>query len=274
MACISPLSLKHGDVRTVVPCGVCNFCLQVKRGEWTFRLKEELRVCDSAYFLTLSYDDKHLPAGGSLVKAHMQNFMKRLRKFEGRRVNRPPLRYYSVGEYGTKFGRPHYHSIMFNMSVKTLNALTDIWSHGYVHVGEVTGASIHYVTKYHLNKHHGWDKENGDKQKPFCLISNRSGGIGFQYLARSAKWHHGGKVFYVVSDGVKQAIPRYYKDKIFSKHVKEVQRVKSVTESDRKHSEELQRLSKFVTDPFAHLEERIRYAHESSRRKENKNDKF
>lgn len=171
MQCISPLSLKRGDVRTVVPCGKCNFCLQAKRADWTFRLKQELKVCRSASFLTLTYDDSHLPVVGgfpTLRKDHMQKFMKRLRK-ETSKVSDLSIRYYSVGEYGTRTERPHYHSIMFNVPLEVMDRLRDIWSLGQVMVGTVTGGSIHYVTKYHLNKHNGWEEKGDVREKPFVL---------------------------------------------------------------------------------------------------------
>lgn len=60
-------------------------------------------------FITLTYDDKHLPEGGTLVREHYQNFLKSLRK------HYPPeaIRFYFVGEYGEKNFRPHYHAALF-----------------------------------------------------------------------------------------------------------------------------------------------------------------
>lgn len=167
--CISPLSLKRGNERLVVPCGKCNFCLQAKRAEWTFRLRQELDVCSSAFFLTLTYDDYQLPMSPAgvpeLRKDHVQKFMKRLRK-----LNVAKLRYYTVGEYGSRTERPHYHSIMFNLEVKALNALPQVWGHGHVHVGDVSPASIHYTTKFHLNKHRDWEEKGVRREKPFLLF--------------------------------------------------------------------------------------------------------
>lgn len=64
----------------------------------------------------------------------------------------PNLRYYTVGEYGTQTHRPHYHSIMFNMQPQLLRELPEIWGQGITHHGTVTQASIHYVTKYVIEK--------------------------------------------------------------------------------------------------------------------------
>ena len=74
-------------------------------------------------FLTLTYNDEHLPIHGSLVKEDIQKFFKRL----WWKIDTEKLRYYVVGEYGTtcpyheiencpKCGplqRPHYHAIVF-----------------------------------------------------------------------------------------------------------------------------------------------------------------
>lgn len=76
-----------------------------------------------SWFLTLTYDDEHLPFGGTLVKEHIQDFFKRLRWHIGTKK----LRYYVVGEYGSQcpdhelidcpacggLQRPHYHAIIF-----------------------------------------------------------------------------------------------------------------------------------------------------------------
>lgn len=152
MRCISPLSLRQNGSINVVPCGKCNFCLSSKRDDWSFRLRQELKVSTSASFITLTYATEKMPVNSSglleLRKSDCQAFMKRLRK-----VNSVPLRFYTVGEYGTRTLRPHYHSILFNIDPEVRNKLHTIWQLGNVHVGDVSAASIHYVTKYVINRH-------------------------------------------------------------------------------------------------------------------------
>lgn len=174
MKCMHPLAVvldnkKAGErKRQFVPCGKCNFCLQVRRAHWTFRLRMELKESVSAHFLTLTYDDDHLicsPSGlPTISKRDMQLFTKRLRK-EQASYGDNSIRYYSVGEYGTITSRPHYHSIMFNCLDSVIAQLPMIWGKGQVMVGSVTPASIHYVAKYHVNK----IGEYGDRAPPFCI---------------------------------------------------------------------------------------------------------
>jgi len=64
----------------------------------------EAKYHEQKAFLTLTYDDLHLPDNGSLDKTHYQKFMKRLRKELNPSGTKPEdykkLRYFMCGEYG------------------------------------------------------------------------------------------------------------------------------------------------------------------------------
>ena len=161
MQCFEPISIRNpkglsAADRITVPCGKCAACLQNRRGEWTNRLKIELEDATSAFFITLTYNEEHVTYCNvaSLVKSDLQKFIKRLRKS----IEPYKIRYYAVGEYGTITNRPHYHIILFNLPVDKIDNVRKAWTDkqgeeiGHIDVGAVTGASIHYVTKYHINK--------------------------------------------------------------------------------------------------------------------------
>lgn len=94
-------------------------CRLNRRRLWTHRLLlEQLKHGDSC-FLTLTYDEKHLPEGGSLVPKHAQDFLKRLRSKTNLK-----LRYYLVGEYGEDTERPHYHVALFGYPNCAYNLLS------------------------------------------------------------------------------------------------------------------------------------------------------
>lgn len=113
-------------------------------------------------FVTLTYDNDNLPTDNSLVKWHVQDFLKRLR--ERHRPN--PLRYFHSGEYGDQYQRPHYHLCLFNIAfadqklwtrerdnnLYTSEALDQTWSHGRAIVGELTFESAAYVARYCCKK--------------------------------------------------------------------------------------------------------------------------
>lgn len=126
----------------VVPCSKCLVCLVNKRHEWAFRLKQEHKHSSASHFITLTYDNRHLPKFG-VCKSDVQKFLKRLRK---KCENR--LRYYAVAEYGEQTGRPHYHMLLFNADELTEKMLKDTWKYGLVHIGKVTESAVMYTLKY------------------------------------------------------------------------------------------------------------------------------
>lgn len=273
MRCISPLLIRRQGERHTVPCGKCNFCLQSKRGEWSFRLAQEAKVSDSAFFLTLTYEDEKLPineASGlpQLSKTDYQLFTKRLRK-EQSMISQKKIRYYSVGEYGTETQRPHYHSIMFNLEPVLRTKLVDIWQKGMVDVGDVTPASIHYVTKYVINKY----EDFGSREPPFALMS-RKPAIGRNYLDTHTKWHRDGLKDYTNVNGHKGRLPRYYRDKIFTQLERERMAYESVIKSDEDYWKEVERLRKYHSNPESYYDERIMSQHEKIKQKVNSKNLF
>lgn len=194
-----------------VPCGKCLACLSSKRNDWSFRLEQEFKYSrNGAVFVTLTYDQKHLPSDLSVNKRDVQLFLKRLRK----RYDANQIRYYIVGEYGSKYGRPHYHALLFGAdSEKVRKSWVDSRAApiGIVHVGKVTSASVAYVTKYIIQQ----GNEVDGRTKPFTLMS-RAYGIGGKYLTDvMCAWHREDDRNYCVRDGQKIRMPKFYKDKIF-----------------------------------------------------------
>lgn len=215
MKCISQkeLYLDVAGVATLVnvPCGKCIPCLMNKRAEWCFRLEQEHRVSKSAHFVTLTYDQKHLRMDNSLEKRDLQLYLKRLRKKD----ETTRIRYYAVGEYGSKNGRPHYHIILFNSDEANIRlSWVDCKGApiGIVHVGRVNSASVAYVTKYVIQK----PLHNDEREKPFATMS-RGYGIGARYLSdEMVAWHRENDANYVVRQGgEKGKLARFYREKIW-----------------------------------------------------------
>lgn len=94
-----------------VPCGKCLACLSQKSREWTMRLSHEWYYYNqrNSIFLTLTYDNNHIPDNYSLNRRDVQLYLKRLRKAGLK------FKYLCAGEYGFKYGRPHYHLIIFGI---------------------------------------------------------------------------------------------------------------------------------------------------------------
>lgn len=226
MACSSPLYRAIKGNWVPVPCGRCPPCKKRRVDGWVFRLLQEDKVSNSAHFVTLTYSPEHVPISPNgfmtLDKEAFPLFMKRLRKLTTNK-----LKYYACGEYGTKNKRPHYHAIVFN--VPDAEMFYDAWKvngqhFGQIVVGEVTGNSIAYTMKY-IDKagtveglYPGWKPFVGrdDRVKEFALMSK---GMGASYMTdRIRKYHTDdlSRTYITVDGGFKIAMPRYYKNKIYS----------------------------------------------------------
>lgn len=229
MICDSPfyvLPSKVASEKVPVPCGKCPLCKQRRVNQWVFRLMEEEKRCTSSYFVTLTYDTKHVPITENsfmtLRKSDFQNFMKRLRKL----CPGSNIKYYAAGEYGSKTNRPHYHAIIFNCPDSALfqQAWTlDSSPLGHVDVGTVTSDSVAYTLKY-IDKSVWQRKHTRDDRVPeFSLMSK---GLGVSYLSPAVVNYHrrNMSILYLTKlSGHRVAMPRYYRNKIWSEQERKQQ---------------------------------------------------
>lgn len=139
----------HFNEKTVgisVPCGKCLACLERKRNTWSYRLEYELKSHYFATFVTLTYSDENLPKDLSVSRRELQLFIKLLR-FHLKK----PIRYYAIGEYGTKYGRPHYHLIIYGLHhILDAKLVQDVWKKGHTLCIDANPKTINYITKYHI----------------------------------------------------------------------------------------------------------------------------
>lgn len=185
MACLTPCTKVHRfkvDGRTYLktisyPCGKCYNCLQRERYRWVSRLALEFAVCSSANFITLTYDDQHLPSNSCLNKDDVTNFLRKFIPHDKKRT----IKYFLVGEYGFEMDRPHYHIIFYNLNMDTFdihNKLLKCWDKGNVDVRILSMKLINYITKYII-------KDNSKclhSVMPFRLMSRN---LGFSTLRNS-----------------------------------------------------------------------------------------
>jgi len=160
------ISGKH--VKLDIPCGQCRGCRLERSRMWAVRIVHEAANFDVSSFVTLTYDDSHLPVNNSINKLHIQLFLKRLRKYLSTKNKK--IRYYCCGEYGDKKARPHYHLIIFGYwpsdakyhtttsaghKLYISNELALHWPYGYNLFGELTFESAAYTARYVLKKING-----------------------------------------------------------------------------------------------------------------------
>lgn len=245
MECLKPYQVWYnsknwkGEDRlkdALVPCGQCIACRITRRTHWAIRMYHESLYWPWSIFVTLTYSDENLPFAGSLRKRSVVLFLKRLRKRLGERS----IKYFACGEYGDKFGRPHYHMILFGMFVcencKSCNwegsfdkptgdceIIRNAWKNdkgeeiGNIRISNLTYDRCRYVAKY-IEKTYITDDMKKEregllfcKELPFRISSN---GIGFDYVMENAKYLQ--ERMWLYHDGKKVGLPLAYKKKLRS----------------------------------------------------------
>ncbi|QXP44180.1 MAG: replication initiator protein [Arizlama microvirus] len=188
-----------------VPCGNCMSCRVARTREWTTRLYHEMGYWPKKSFVTLTYDDEHLPGDGAISKRDLQLWLKRIRKDTGKE-----LKYYACGEYGDRLDRPHYHCILFGIGVDSTDIVRETWGQGFVKVGTVTRDSIQYVAGYIRKKLTGERaQEYGGRQPPFQLASKS---LGLRFAEENAEQIKTDLGVHVKGQPV--GLPRYYRRKL------------------------------------------------------------
>lgn len=152
-----------------IPCGQCIACRINYSQQWAERCYVESLNHEKNCFLTLTYDDEHLPFSEfgypTLVKRDIQLFMKRLRKAIDCKIS-----FYCSGEYGDTTFRPHYHLLLFgyepddlvlfkwnrtNKEVYPLfnsKKIDELWGKGFVTISKLCGQTCLYTASYSVKK--------------------------------------------------------------------------------------------------------------------------
>lgn len=177
---------------TFVKCGQCKGCRLAESVEKANRCTLETYSHRKNYFLTLTYDDEHLPLNNkidfetgevtdilvpTLRREHIVGFNKSLRDYLDYHnltfEDESPMKIMYCGELGERTGRPHYHGIYCGLNIPDLQyykttfngdilynspMLSKIWKKGHVVIGQADWQSSAYVARYVMKKHKGQDK--------------------------------------------------------------------------------------------------------------------
>lgn len=255
MGCLNPIALKakgNDLVGQVVPCSRCLGCRLERSRQWAVRGMCELWSHDRSSFLTLTYKEENLVWGNSratLFPKHLQLFLKRLRKSLDY-----PVRFLACGEYGERTQRPHYHCILYGhdfsedrrhysgvgtSALYTSEQLDNLWSLGECKIGSVTFQSVQYVARYILGKKLGKESDNYYKEEgiePEFVRMSLKPGLGRDWFDRFYS-----DVFpldYMVVNGVKCRVPRYFDKILKDSNPFEFERVKEERKIKRENTPE------------------------------------
>jgi hypothetical protein len=229
-------------------------CRIKKTTEWKVRMIHEASFHQHNQFVTLTYDPENLPYGSDLIYSHVQNFLKAVRQQYGE------VRFFCAGEYGSNYGRPHWHLIIYGLNLTDLEQngtgsrgdplyssqkLEQIWDKGRVWVGEVNPTTCAYVAGYALKDTGAKHAENYEilvpetgeivqRKKPFIRMSNGGGkakikgGIGArwreQFLADCRKG-------YITFNGQPVSLPSYYLKLLELEYPEDYEKIKAQRET-------------------------------------------
>ncbi|AXL14417.1 replication initiator protein [Microviridae sp.] len=241
------------DKALQLPCGQCIGCRLEKSRQWATRCLHEASMHDNNAFITLTYDDEHLPWDGSLNKKHFQDFMKRLR-FKHRKK---AIRYFHCGEYGEALRRPHYHALLFGhdfddktrwterdgIPTYVSEELQQLWPFGFTTTGRITWESAAYCARYVTKKQTG---QNAKNHYWLPLATDLEVQLEPEYATMSLKpaigktWfdQYKGDCFpsdFITQKGKKLRVPRYY-DKLLAEHNE--QDLKTIKENRKRKAQQ------------------------------------
>lgn len=264
----------------LIPCGQCIGCRIRQREDWTTRIELEARDYpkDEVWFITLTYDDDHVP--GMIVKTgeimrkvqytwkpgekrpssvqillyeDIQKFLKRLRK-----AYRGKLRYFVAGEYGEQTARPHYHMILYGWRPTDLENLykiqhngyytskwlADLWRMGQIQIAQAVPETYRYVAGYVTKKMYEIDGKKANayyelgQTKPFACMSLKPGLGDHYYQEHKAEIWRQGYI--QCTNGKRAQIPRYYEKQMEAENPQRLWRIKQNRQKNAMQQKRLQ----------------------------------
>lgn len=205
-------------------CGCCIECRKEKQREWRVRLEEERRS-NFGYFTTLTIGPEGIKEIESITGLKWEEnpneiATKALRLFleRVRKNTKKSIKHWCITELGEKNDRIHLHGIFFGQ--RAAEMIKKHWKYGFVFIGGYCNSrSINYMTKYMLKV--------DIKHPTFKQIVLASAGIGagytdrLDYLWQKQNYKRIEVATYTFRNGTKMAMPRYYKNKIFTEKERE-----------------------------------------------------
>lgn len=182
-----------------IPCGTCEMCRENHANEWATKSWMEMQYHEQSCFLTLTYDNEHLPHinNNKNKKATLEEYKEVWPKFirairdHYRDKGIDNIKFLMCGEYGPRTKRPHYHAIIFGLwpddakpdkhlskskhPMWTSEYLTKTWGKGIVKVGLATVESAAYVAQYTAKKLSKKETEGKGRVEEYIRASNRPG---------------------------------------------------------------------------------------------------
>lgn len=265
-----------------IPCGGCLDCRIRQASDWALRLEHEARTsrgpdgATNGSFVTLTFSDEGLadrlaqehvdPA--TLHKRDVQLFLKRLRK-ERAGLGGGKIRFFAVGEYGDETQRPHYHLLLFGEDFRNDRVswptedgrqafrsatLAKLWKYGHHDIRPLTIETINYCARYVVKKFKSAEEKRASLERVHLLtgecfqveeefaLMSRKPGIGAHWFEKyqADTFPHD----YIVSDGKKKAVPKYYMKRLETTNKQLAEEIKLTREKHKNERQDQDRLER------------------------------
>lgn len=237
---IIPAVLDNRVLVVPVGCGKCMECKKQKSREWAVRLQEDLRENKNGKFVTLTFSNESIKELSKEIKGlegyNLDNEIATLaiRRFleRWRKKYKKSVRHWLVTELGGNGTENiHMHGIIWT---DELNEISKIWKYGFITIGkrrydngkEMNNKTTGYVNEKTVNYIVKYINKTDEKHKEYNSKILTSAGIGRNYINRSDsklnKYNpKGTKETYTTRQGIKLAMPIYYRNKIYTDEEKE-----------------------------------------------------
>lgn len=226
-----------------VPCGTCILCREEYARQTAVRIHHEAMMHEYSAFITLSYNDENLPQHNSLQYEDIHRFWKRERQRLDRKYG-IKLRHYTVGEYGDKTTRPHYHACIFGYPylenriimretptlLWTTPELEHSWGLGFVSVGALNFTTAAYTASYITKKLRSKqqyvriDETTGELiklEQPRAFMSDNLGKTWWDKYGKYLETND-----QIIINGMKQKPPKAYDKWLGKKDEKKLRQIK------------------------------------------------
>ncbi|ALS03791.1 VP4 [Gokushovirus WZ-2015a] len=231
----------------MIPCNKCLGCKMDYAKEKAKRLELESKYTIGNWFITLTYDEEHIPKNGripTLKKEELIKYIKNIRRYNEYNYN-CKIRFLASGEYGGQTKRPHYHIILLNAQIEDLAPLmvkndtvyytskimSQKWNKGQIMIARANTSTNYYTAGYCEKK--AVKQEDFTLKEPEFIIQSRN--LGKQYYEDNKE-----KLFTeekAIIGGVPMNYPKY-----FSKLAKENEELIEELEEYKQQQKEIARL--------------------------------
>lgn len=242
----NPLKAINSTNPVLLPCNHCVGCRADRVEQWGTRCYHESQMHSQSAFITLTFNDDHLPDDYSVNLRTFQLFMKRLRE----EVSPFPIRFFGCGEYGDENLRPHYHALIFGYDFSgdrklytqtkdgplyTSDQLAKVWPYGFSTTAAVTPKTANYCAGY-IRKKIGGDLADQHytrlhpkgyvvKVEPEFATQSRRPGLGATWFD---KYHLDAfPSDFLIVDGQHKPVPLFYFRKLQELEAKKLKRART-----------------------------------------------